>query len=509
MLIHQVAMFVVIASHPMRAGAASDPSRAAGPSMVFAQSAPKWETAHESFLSLEQATAAAEAKAQKKAKKEKKKSDAVAPDEEVDADQTVDQNDGPSHFVWKQHPSIRYGKVFRLDFQAKLQEDAHGSYAGASGVKCPNTALPSTCLWELHRNRVGIEGHVFKHIEYEAERELTEQELTDKELLAGYSPQSLWKNVDVNITYVNNFQVQAGRFKIPFSLDELTGDSHNDFAYRSLGASNLAPARDSGVMLHGRFFKRGLNYWAGVFRHDGDNARSKKILGGDETFALRVTGTPLRRLNQDVFGSLTLGTALAFSAVSDDSYRPNGLRGRTLFNRDTFYEPVYVSGHRRRWEGDLDWLGGPASVRSEFTWMTDDRTKQGIGDQNLPDARARSWYVTGTWILTGEPKTRPVKAANELLRGGFGALEAVARVERLWFDSVNGADTSASFRNPRSETISPRGEKALTLGMNWTLNRWVKVQFSTIREHVEDPETNPVPNGGASWSRVVRFQFVL
>src|SRR5437773_896766 len=127
---HQVAIFVIIASHPIGAGAASDPSGAAGPSIV-------------SFLSLEQATAAAEAKAQKKAKKEKKKSDAVAPDEEVDADQTVDQNDGPSHFVWKQHPSIRYGKVFRLDFQAKLQEDAHGSYAGAHGVECPNTALPS------------------------------------------------------------------------------------------------------------------------------------------------------------------------------------------------------------------------------------------------------------------------------------------------------------------------------------------------------------------------------
>ena len=34
------------------------------------------------------------------------------------------------------------------------------------------------------------------------------------------------------------------------------------FVYRSLGASYLAPARDIGIMAHGRFFKRGLNYWA-------------------------------------------------------------------------------------------------------------------------------------------------------------------------------------------------------------------------------------------------------
>src|SRR5437773_12270802 len=100
---------------------------------------------------------------------------------------------------------------------------------------------------------MSIEGYSCKHIEYETERELTEQELTDKQLLAGVTPKSLWKDVDVNISYVNNVQVQAGRFKVPFSLDELTGDSHNDFAYRSLGANNLAPARDTGVMLHGRF----------------------------------------------------------------------------------------------------------------------------------------------------------------------------------------------------------------------------------------------------------------
>ena len=508
MLIQGLVTIVIVASGSMNAGAVPDLTGAVVPSIASVQRTHGWNATDESALSIGQAAApATDAKSQKKAKK--KKSDAVAPDEEVDTDQVVDDGQGGGHFVWKQHPSIRYGKVFRLDFQAKLQEDAHESYAGAKGVACPNTTLPSTCLWELHRNRVGIEGYFFKRIEYEAERELTEQELTDKELLAGYTPRSQWKDVDVNISYINNVQVQAGRFKIPFSLDELTGDSHNDFAYRSLGASNLAPARDTGAMLHGRFFKRGLNYWTGVFRHDGDNVRSTKIKGGDETFAARVTGTPLRKLNKEVFGGLELGSALAISSLSDNSFTPNGLRGRTLFNHDTFYEPVYVKGHRRRWEADMDWLMGPASARSEFMWVADDRLKQGLGDQDLPNARARSWYVSGTWILTGEPKTRPVKAANELLRGGFGAVEAVARYERLWFDSVDGAGKDASFRNPRSASIFPSGEKALTLGVNWTLNRWVKLQFNGIREQVEDPETNPSVNGGASWSRVVRFQFVL
>ena len=260
-------------------------------------------------------------------------------------------------------------------------------------------------------------------------------------------------------------------------------------------------------MVHGRFFKRGLNYWAGVFQHDGDNARSKKIEGGGRTFAARVTGTPFRRLTSSSLGNVEVGTSFAISALSDDSFQPNGLRGRTVMTQDTFYDTVFVKGHRRRWGADIDWSAGPASVRAEYTWVSDDRLGQGIGNEDLPDARARSWYVTGTWVLTGEDKKRPLKPAEPFVQGGVGAIEVAARFERLWFDSAGGTDQP--FRNSRAETIFPASDRALTLGVNWTLNRFVKIQVNGIREHVEDPERNPVPNGAAFWSRVIRFQFVL
>jgi len=176
--------------------------------------------------------------------------------------------------------------------------------------------------------------------------------------------------------------------------------------------------------------------------------------------------------------------------------------------QDTFYDSVYVKGHRRRWEADADWTSGPASIRAEYTWVSDDRLAQGIGDEDLPDARARSWYVSGTWILTGEDKKRPVKAAEPFAQGGIGAIELAGRYERMWFDSTPvGQDVP--LRNPRAETIYPSGDKALTLGVSWTLNRFVKIQVNGIREQVEDLQRNPVPNGAAFWSRVIRFQFVL
>jgi phosphate-selective porin OprO/OprP len=434
------------------------------------------------------------------AKKPKKKK--VAKETEASPDEPVDPAaDAPARgfrFSWKQHPSMRYGDVLRVDVEGKMQEDWHSAYGPVKDLD----------TWEFHRNRFGIKGYVTKQVEYEVEHEFTEHELSEKDIEVGITPKSRWKDVYVNLTYVKNAQVQIGKFKVPFGLDQLTGVTHNDFVYRSLGANYLAPGRDVGVQVHGSFWKHGLEYATGVFQHDGDNARSKKIEGGGTTFATRMAGTPFRHLSDSSIGGITMGSAFTISALSDDSFRPNGLRGRTVMTQDTFYESVYVKGHRRRWEADMDWTSGRTSARAEYTWVSDDRLSQGIGDQDLSDARARSWYVSGTWVLTGEDKKRPLKAAEPFVQGGIGAIELAIRYERMWFDSTPvGPDEP--LRNPRADTILPSADKALTLGVNWTLNRFVKVQVNGIREHVEDPERNPVPNGAAFWSRVIRLQFVL
>jgi phosphate-selective porin OprO/OprP len=443
-----------------------------------------------------------ESKADKQAKKEKKAAKKAAKEAVLSPDEPSDpQADPVGHgvsFSWRQHPSMRIGDVFRLDLEVKMQEDGHSSYGPVAGLS----------PWEFHRNRFGIKGYLTKQIDYEIEYEFTEQELTDKDVEVGITPKSQWKDVYAHLRYFKKAQIQIGKFKVPFGLDELTGVTHNDFVYRSLGGNYLSPGRDIGAMVHASFFKHGFTYAVGGFMHDGDNSRSKKIEGGGATLAGRATVVPFRRFTTSSLGNIEFGSAFAFSHLSDDSFRPNGLRGRTVMTQDTFFDSVYVKGHRRRWEGDADWMSGPAGLRSEFIWESDDRLGQGIGDEDLPDARARAWYVTGTWLLTGERKQRPVKAAEPFAQGGIGAIELAARYERMWFDSTP-AGQDVPLRNPRAETILPSGDRALTLGINWTLNRFTKIQVNAIREHVEDPERNPVPNGAAFWSRVIRLQFVL
>jgi phosphate-selective porin len=91
-----------------------------------------------------------------------------------------------------------------------------------------------------------------------------------------------------------------------------------------------------------------------------------------------------------------------------------------------------------------------------------------------------------------------------------GSIEVVTRIERMWFDSLGSGQ---GYRSPRAEFLLPEGEKAFTIGVNWTLNRFMKIQVNGIRESVDQrdrnfllPEHFPT---GAFWDRVVRFQFVL
>ena len=404
---------------------------------------------------------------------------------EQQAQQPVDQG---VRVVWNGRPSLRFGRALRIDFQARFQEDG----------RKPGDAPLLFETWELHRLRAGIEGEIFNRVQFSIERELYEREDPDNDD-EGFG-KTLWKDVYVDANVSDAVQVRAGRFKIPFGGDQLTGITNIDFVYRSLGGTYLSPSRDIGAALHGQLFDGVINYWAGVFKHDGDNSRSRRIEGGDETFATRVTIQTWNQNNGP--GLLEFSGAFMRSAVSDESVLPNGLRGRTAMSQHVFYEPVFAKGNRSRFEGDVDYMAGPFSARAEYTWLTDQRLEQGFGSDDLPDARARAWYVSGTWVITGERKNRPVEPNR-----WFGALEAAARLEQIRFSGVTGDDIP--FRNPRAITIFPVANDVATVGLNWYVNRWVKLQVNAIREEIDDIERNPILTGGAFWSRVVRLHLIL
>ena len=113
--------------------------------------------------------------------------------------------------------------------------------------------------FEVRRARLGVNGTFWKNVDFEV--------LTN---LVGSSP-NLIHRAYVNYSYNKSAQIRIGRFKQPFSLEELTTAQGIDFMERSYGNQMVASNRN-GVMLHGAPIK-GMTYAVSAYQ-DGFNELS-------------------------------------------------------------------------------------------------------------------------------------------------------------------------------------------------------------------------------------------
>ena len=428
------------------------------------------------------------------------------------------------------HPTIVFGRFGTMSFRTKFQFDWRGYDPDLTTRKgCGAQADSDGCLFDLNKFRIGIKGLFLKHFDYEVEREFKEgflQFFPNPIVDPPKEPKDPWRDVYVNFHRLKFLQIMAGKFKIPFGLESLQGDSDKDFVYDARASAQLTPGRDIGIMFHGRLLNKGLGYYAGLFKHDGDGAEYKIVLdnpqplgletgylSGQRTLVGRLVGTPLRLLPvPEVFKKVEFGTAFT------DSPLPPGrksLRGRTA-TKATWYDHIFVEGHRRRYSAEMNWAPGPFSLKGEFIAVTEQRLKQGLLGNDLPDAIARGWYLTGSWMVTGERRTafKPKGPFRYyLVKGGPGAVELAVRWETLRFGSAE--HPGVPTRGFRSPNILPNSDRAWTFGVNWYLNHWVKIQANFAHEHLEDPPRRLVldPTGTTGpdpyWSRVIRIQFAL
>jgi phosphate-selective porin OprO and OprP len=381
--------------------------------------------------------------------------------------------------TFDKRPVIEIGDVLTAGIRFKSQVDLR-EFPDEPGTL-------SKPLVDLHRTRIGVEGRVIKEFEYQIEAEL------------GDASQP-WRDIYIQTRSFRVLQVRAGHFKIPFSQEQLTGGMDLDFNYRSLAAAFLAPGRDVGVMLFGRVMNEVLRYQAGAFRRGGDNVRESERTEpqADRTYAGRLVVRPWNVFD-NVFRTFSVGVAFTSGVLPAG---PNGVRGKTIPG-DAFFQHLFVNGHRRRLGGEFQWRPGPVGLQAEYIEVRDQRFGQGIDNQDLPNAYARGWYASGTWLLTGEPKRDSVEPARPFLRGGIGAIEVAARLERLaaWSASVN----DGSFSSPRAPWVMPRADEVWTGGVNWYWNDYVKLQTNAIRERRTE-EGRVIAGQGDLWSGTFRVQ---
>lgn len=275
------------------------------------------------------------------------------------------------------------------------------------------------------------------------------------------------------------FQIQAGKFKEPISLDRLQQDTAVVFMERSYTAS-LAPNRDTGVMLHGDLLENRLTYAFGVFNGVADGGSGDAETADDEKdVAARVFFDPFKNSNVRAIRGLGFGIAGSYGNQEGNTGSVLSAGQQSVFsynpaNVGTNAVTVVADGEHWRLAPQAYYYIGPFGLFGEYI-ISNQKVRKSF-PKDFQRFQNTAWSVTGSYFLTGEdngfsqnsnPK-HPFKPSE----GGWGAVELVARIQH--FDADNDIFT-LGYANPASSATS---ETTWGVGINWHLNRNIKLSLN-------------------------------
>ena len=307
---------------------------------------------------------------------------------------------------------------------------------------------------------------------------------------------------DLHLTYEfsKKLAIQGGHFKPPFSVDFLTSAAATDFVDRSMLVDDIGADRDWGGMIHGTLAK--LKYQIGVFAGDGSGKTSRSETSG----AARLTYTMAKGL---VVGASYMQGKVKPNVSPDPTQEPDakGFRGQDHIAW-TFWRRPHVDGTRRRIGLEASFTRGPFRLIGEAAEGREQRLGQGSVKQDLPDSYGRAWYLTASYLVTGQKKVSRIHPDKGHFYGGIGAIELAARAERLRFDDV-GPDSGFAGYGNRARNIAPTADWVLSLGINWFVTDFLKFQADAYQDHFNDVLITPDPPQTKYWSFVGRIQIAI
>jgi phosphate-selective porin OprO/OprP len=281
----------------------------------------------------------------------------------------------------------------------------------------------------------------------------------------------------INYRYNTELQLEVGKYKSPVGLESLQADQYISFNERSL-ATGLVPNRDVGAALHGDLFNGALNYWAGIFDGSSDynGTTTNSPLQDNKAFEGRLFAQPWKNSSINWLQGLGFGVGgsylseLALNSVGSGltpGYTSDGQQKWFAYTTGT-----YASGDQWRVSPQGYYYYGPLGILGEYV----------VSDQNVQKANAKAdlqntaWEITGSWVLTGEDASytgvTPLHPFDPR-KNQWGAFQLVARIEELDVDSA--AFNGGTFA---STAASAKSAQAWSVGLNWYLNRNVRVNGS-------------------------------
>ena len=276
--------------------------------------------------------------------------------------------------------------------------------------------------------------------------------------------------------FARAFQVRAGKFKPPVGLERLQSVSTLFFTERAFPTA-LVPSRDVGVQVQGDVLGGTLNYAVGVFNGAADGAVGEGDTSDSKDLAGRLFLRPFAGSEVPALSGLAFGVAGTIGEQHGTTSVPGVPALRSTIGRTTFLRlrgdgtaggTVLLEGRRTRVSPQASWYWGSLGAIGEYVRSTSE-VRLGGEPRELKN---RAWQLTGSWVLTGEAASdRNVDPARPFdpSEGGWGAFQLAGRIQRIETD----AGTFPFLADPN---VSAQGATGYTIGLNWYLNRFVKIQ---------------------------------
>ncbi|MBF0490179.1 MAG: hypothetical protein HQL15_06100 [Candidatus Omnitrophica bacterium] len=295
------------------------------------------------------------------------------------------------------------------------------------------------------------------------------------------------------------FKFRAGKFKAPFSIENLQNSQYNNFAELGL-PSNLYPSRDIGVQLSGGFLNDSINYGVGYFNGQNDRESSNSATGNtdtnnDKAFVGRLFIQPLKNTSIGVLNGLGLGYAASYEHAETSTLpsfiSPGQLSVFTFASTGTpgTTTNIHNDGPRIRTSPQVSYYYKSLGVLGEYVDSTQSIAALKSGVLNKEKFKNKAWQVSGTYVLTGEDASyagvKP-RHAFDPASGNWGALELAARYGELLIDNKIFDDGFSSL------TTSVSKETAWASGLNWYLNNNVKLLFDFEQTKFRRGNTNNI-----------------
>ena len=304
-------------------------------------------------------------------------------------------------------------KHFSLRITGQLQAD-YRWYGDADDIT-------DTSGFILRRARFGLEATLFQFYDF---RFMPDFGSGQTRILDGY----------MNIRYWEAVQFTAGKFKQPFSYEQLIQDRYTPLMERSL-IDQLVPARDVGVMIHGQNLANGrLDYAIAVpmaFRTVTQIPTTRRIPTPESQYGRSRPGTrrTLRRLQIGISGGW---------GVQNEPVNPSTLHtpaGVTYFR---FNRNVIADGVRSRFSPEVAYFAGGFGTSAQYFHM-EQKLRPGLGE--VVRVPYDGFYVQATYLLTGEEPHRiqPADCATAAIRPPTG-------LPRVWGMGSRGSSIVASGR---------------------------------------------------------------